>query len=193
MAKIGNDNKNTTEYRFKTLIAGGIAGCAAKTIVAPLDRIKILFQTHHQHYIHYQNIRLGYWQALMEIQRNNGVRGLFRGHSATLLRIFPYAGVKFMAYEQFKNIIMPTKTHETSGRNFVCGALAGVCASFVTYPFDLIRTRVAFEVKSIPLREVTVNIYREGGVSAFFQGISPTLIGMVISVNARFRMLEYHF
>ena len=30
--------------------------------------------------------------------------GLFQGHSATLLRIFPYAAVKFMAYDQVHDV-----------------------------------------------------------------------------------------
>jgi hypothetical protein len=33
-----------------------------------------------------------------------GVRGLFQGHLATLLRIFPYAGVKFMAYDKVEGV-----------------------------------------------------------------------------------------
>ena len=33
-----------------------------------------------------------------------GARGLFQGHLATLLRIFPYAGVKFMAYDKLDGV-----------------------------------------------------------------------------------------
>ena len=52
--KMTNKNKKTKDYVIKSLIAGGISGCAgnviisfliAKTAVAPLDRVKILFQT----------------------------------------------------------------------------------------------------------------------------------------------------
>ena len=37
-------DKKSYEYLVKSGIAGGIAGCAAKTVVGPLDRVKILFQ-----------------------------------------------------------------------------------------------------------------------------------------------------
>lgn len=39
-----------------------------------------------------------------QIYREAGVRGLLQGHSATLLRIFPYAGIKFMAYEAIHRV-----------------------------------------------------------------------------------------
>jgi hypothetical protein len=37
-------------YVGKTLLAGGVAGCVAKTAVAPLDRVKILFQAGSPHF-----------------------------------------------------------------------------------------------------------------------------------------------
>jgi solute carrier family 25 protein 16 len=41
---------------------------------------------------------------MSHIYRTAGVRGLFQGHSATLLRIFPYAGIKFMAYDWLESV-----------------------------------------------------------------------------------------
>ncbi|KAG8690667.1 hypothetical protein FRC09_011895, partial [Ceratobasidium sp. 395] len=38
-------NNQTWDHIIRTGIAGGTAGCIAKTVVAPLDRVKILFQT----------------------------------------------------------------------------------------------------------------------------------------------------
>ena len=32
------------------ILFSGIAGCCAKTTVAPFDRVKILLQAHHKHY-----------------------------------------------------------------------------------------------------------------------------------------------
>ena len=36
----------------------------------------------------------------LQIVRDEGPMGLLRGHSATLLRIFPYAAIKYMLYEE---------------------------------------------------------------------------------------------
>lgn len=96
----------------------------AKTTVAPLDRVKILFQASNPDYQKYSGRDLltgipvadthlfelsagrwsGLFRAIRDIRRKDGVRGLFQGHSATLLRIFPYAAIKFLAYDQAHHV-----------------------------------------------------------------------------------------
>jgi hypothetical protein len=53
-------------------------------------------------------IYIGTWTGVFKaggvIVKQSGLRGLFQGHSVTLLRIFPYAAIKFVAYEQFKTV-----------------------------------------------------------------------------------------
>lgn len=46
----------------------------------------------------------GAFRAGAQIYREGGALGLFQGHSATLLRIFPYAAIKFMAYDQLESV-----------------------------------------------------------------------------------------
>jgi Mitochondrial carrier protein len=90
-----------------SVIAGGIAGCAAKTVVAPLDRVKILFQTDAAEFRQHRGSMRGTIRAVRTIHSSAGLRGLFQGHSATLLRIFPYAAIKFTAFEQIRKARIP--------------------------------------------------------------------------------------
>ncbi|GAA5858513.1 hypothetical protein JCM8547_007341 [Rhodosporidiobolus lusitaniae] len=137
-------------YILTSGFAGGIAGCVAKTSVAPLDRVKILFQTRSPDYQKYAGTWLGVFRASKDIYGETGIRGLLQGHSATLLRIFPYAAIKFMAYDQLHSMLMPTPADETAARRFLAGATAGITTTAITYPLELIRVRLAFESHHSP-------------------------------------------
>ncbi|GLB37842.1 putative mitochondrial carrier (TC 2.A.29) family protein [Lyophyllum shimeji] len=141
-------DKQSFHYIIRSGLAGGIAGCVAKTVVAPLDRVKILFQASNPDYRKYAGSLRGAFCAGVQIYREGGVRGLFQGHSATLLRIFPYAAIKFMAYDQVHHMLMPTRAQETNARRFLAGAISGTMSVCVTYPLDVIRVRMAFQTKS---------------------------------------------
>lgn len=47
---------------------------------------------------------MGLLHATAKIYKTTGVRGLLQGHSATLLRVFPYAGIKFMFYDWIEKV-----------------------------------------------------------------------------------------
>jgi hypothetical protein len=52
----------------------------------------------------------GAFRAGTQIYTESGVLGLFQGHSATLLRIFPYAAIKFMAYDQVHDVCLASSS-----------------------------------------------------------------------------------
>jgi solute carrier family 25 protein 16 len=133
-------------------------------VVAPLYRVKILFQASNPHFAKYTSSWSGLAAALRDIKRYEGASGLFKGHSATLLRIFPYAAIKFLAYEQIRAVIIPSPDKETSIRRLVSGSLAGVTSVFFTYPLELVRVRLAFETKRTSrssLTDICRQIYHE--------------------------------
>ncbi len=136
----------------------------AKTVVAPLDRVKILFQASNPQFAKYTGSWFGVITAMKDIHRQDGTRGLFRGHSATLIRIFPYAAIKFLAYEQFRSVIIRSPQQETPIRRLLSGSLAGVTSVFFTYPLEVIRVRLAFETKRdsrSSLSDICNKIYNE--------------------------------
>ncbi|KAK3203980.1 hypothetical protein GRF29_106g1207546 [Pseudopithomyces chartarum] len=219
-AQPARDNKRldrrSLEYMLKSGLAGGLAGCAGKTVVGPLDRVKILLQTRNPSFIKYAGQWSGLHLALRDIYTEHGLRGLFKGHSATLLRIFPYAGIKFLAYDQIRSAIIPNRASETPGRRFVSGSLAGMVSVFFTYPLEVIRVRLAFETStdkrstlpgicrkiyheqasptlhnpSNPLSNAAATAVERGvpqtGMANFFRGFTPTLLGMIPYAGASF-------
>ena len=181
-------DKNTLDYVLKSGFAGGVAGVCAKSLIAPLDRIKILFQTGNPHFLKYRGSMNGLLKAFHHISLVDGVRGFYQGHSATLLRIFPYAGIKFITYEQLRNFFIPSQQYETHIRRLVSGSLAGLSSVFVTYPLDLVRVKMAYithrkDAQIVPLIK---NIYygsdfvdSKKGIQNFYRGFMPTMYGMI--------------
>lgn len=167
-------DKSSAEYIIKTGVAGGLAGSTAKTLIAPLDRIKILFQTSNPVYRKYAGSVSGLFKAGGQIYKNDGLRGFFQGHSATLLRIFPYAAIKFVAYEQVRRVLIPSDEYETSIRRLMSGSISGLCSVFLTYPLDLIRVRLAFETKKF--HKSIINVHHQSHFHSFKEGRLMSII-----------------
>ncbi|RZC52932.1 hypothetical protein C5167_021358 [Papaver somniferum] len=190
----------------KELIAGGCAGAFAKTAVAPLERIKILLQTRTEGYH-----SIGVWQSLKKLLKQEGVRGFYKGNGASVLRIVPYAALHFMTYEQYRCWILNNYSALGTGPivDLVAGSVAGGTAVLVTYPLDLARTKLAYQVlgrrggsfgngmsssQSLPaysgIRDFFKSVYREGGARSLYRGIGPTLIGILPYAGLKFYVYE---
>ncbi|KAH7355401.1 mitochondrial carrier protein LEU5 [Rhexocercosporidium sp. MPI-PUGE-AT-0058] len=200
-------HKQSLDYIWRTGVAGGLAGSAAKTLVAPLDRVKILFQASNPQFAKYTGSWFGVVTAMKDIYKDEGACGLFRGHSATILRIFPYAAIKFLAYEQIRSVVIHSPAQETPIRRLLSGSMAGVTSVFFTYPLEVIRVRLAFETKRdsrSSLSDICKRIYNEAppptkpitavpaavsdavmavapraGLANFYRGFSATVLGML--------------
>lgn len=88
---------------------------------------------------------------------------------------------------------------EFPAKNVLCGSSAGLTATALTYPLDLIRTRILYttaeqtEYKTWGRTLVTVWNYESDGfrgIRNFYQGIYPALIGMVFYAGVSFGTYE---
>lgn len=176
MASNENTNKlsNTTNV-WTSLLAGAIAGALAKTTIAPLDRTKINFQISNEPYSVFKA-----WAFLKKTYYTEGLPRLWRGNTATMARIVPYAAIQFTAHEQWKralNVSQKSPAHIL----FLAGSLAGVTSQSLTYPLDLARARMAVTPKDqySNLTDVFIRIMKEEGPKAFFRGYLATILGVI--------------
>ena len=107
---------------IKNLIAGGLAGMVAKTVVAPIDRIKILYQVTSAPF-HLSDIP----NVISRIIREEGFIALWKGNTATMIRVFPYAGIQFMVFNKCKShlISLHDENNNDDGRSFNNGSGIG--------------------------------------------------------------------
>ncbi|XP_055697119.1 mitochondrial coenzyme A transporter SLC25A42 [Phlebotomus papatasi] len=169
---------NNMNVVITSLIAGAIAGALAKTAIAPLDRAKINFQINKETPYTFRGATLFLKRAF----EKEGFLSLWRGNSATMARIIPYAAIQFTAHEQYKKLLKVDQDKSTNIRRFVAGSLAGITSQSMTYPLDLARARMAVTDKYTgyrTLRQVFVTICRDEGPRTLFRGYWPTVLGVI--------------
>ena len=90
-------------------------------------------------------------------QRVSSFFGIFhhRGNGASVLRVVPYAAFHFTAYEKFRGLMAaqlysPDALHHhiPPWMDLLAGSAAGGTAVLLTYPLDLVRTRLAYGSES---------------------------------------------
>ena len=86
--------------------AGGIAGAMSRTVVSPLERLKILMQIQSAGREAY---KLSVGKALAKMWREEGWRGFMRGNGTNCIRIVPYSAVQFSSYNFYKRVCMSTR------------------------------------------------------------------------------------
>jgi solute carrier family 25 (mitochondrial thiamine pyrophosphate transporter), member 19 len=121
-----------------TAIAGGVAGFTSRFVIAPLDVIKIRLQLQSNRGSTYR----GAIHAAKTIFAQEGLTAFWKGNIPAELLYISYSMVQFVAYRE-AHILLEQAQIPTSYRSFVAGAAAGTCATIVTYPLDLLRTRFA--------------------------------------------------
>lgn len=82
-------------------MAGGVAGAVSRTVVSPLERLKILYQVQSAGREEY---KLSIWKALKKMWTDEGWRGFMRGNGTNCIRIIPYSAVQFGAYNIYKRV-----------------------------------------------------------------------------------------
>jgi solute carrier family 25 (mitochondrial carrier protein), member 16 len=132
---------------------------------------------------------MGVFKALGQIMRTEGIKGVYRGNSATLFRIFPYAAVQYMSFEQYRRWLVPNSNDLTSPNSnapaylrLVAGSMAGATSVLCTYPLDLMRTRLVYQVAATPYVHVLSalkRVYQERGFTYLYRGLGPTLLGIL--------------
>ncbi|KAM4696412.1 mitochondrial adenyl nucleotide antiporter SLC25A25 isoform 3-T3 [Rhinophrynus dorsalis] len=161
---------------WRHLVAGGGAGAVSRTCTAPLDRLKVLMQVHAS-----RSNNMSIVGGFAQMVREGGFRSLWRGNGINVIKIAPESAIKFMAYEQIKRLI--GSDQETLGihERFVSGSLAGVISQSSIYPMEVLKTRMALRKTGQyqGMLDCGKKILMKEGVSAFYKGYVPNLLGII--------------
>ncbi|XP_026940591.1 mitochondrial coenzyme A transporter SLC25A42 isoform X3 [Sagmatias obliquidens] len=207
-------SKSDHRQVLSSLLSGALAGALAKTAVAPLDRTKIIFQVSSKRFSAkapgprppictlssaWTQPTLGIdgrppprilgvveaFRVLYFTYLNEGFLSLWRGNSATMVRVVPYAAIQFSAHEEYKRLLGSYYGFRGEALppwpRLLAGALAGTTAASLTYPLDLVRARMAVTPKEMysNIFHVFIRISREEGLKTLYHGFIPTVLGVI--------------
>merc|ERR1712098_451063 len=127
-------------------------------------------------------------KCLADLVAIQGVRGLWNGYTATLLRDVPFSAMYWPLLEQGKSFFNQyTSQRDSFLAHFGSGAYAGAVASTLTLPFDVVKTIKQIEIsekdmlrgKSITYRSnmtIVMELLKQQGPKALFAGLTPRLL-----------------
>ncbi|KAI1329607.1 mitochondrial thiamine pyrophosphate carrier 1 [Xylariaceae sp. FL0255] len=166
----------------ESFVCGAAAGAMATATTYPLDLLRTRFAAQGNDRV-YTSLR----RAVLDIHRNEGFRGFFRGLSPGLAQIIPYMGIFFAMYETFRVPLAQMDLPWGSG-DATAGVFAGIVAKTGVFPLDLVRkriqvqgpTRLLYIHKNIPEYTGTVRTIRTivqmEGMRGLYRGLTVSLL-----------------
>lgn len=163
-------------------VLGGSASFVARTLVAPLERVKLLLQTNVPD--SYPARELGIRRSLRAIVAREGAVGLLRGHALQSVKVFAHGGVRFATFQALKLVGVERRRDAAQariGRSFALGMAGGALAMGLTYPLDVLRTRLI--VTKHPATGAVLGsgislgraVLRSDGLAGLFRGLPLSL------------------
>eukprot|EP00834_Sanchytrium_tribonematis_P000325 NODE_6_length_70510_cov_1.054395.p30 type:complete len:291 gc:universal NODE_6_length_70510_cov_1.054395:19887-19015(-) len=157
-----------------------LAGLLSRMVIAPLDVIKIRNQVS----------TLPSSLQISKIFQEEGLFAFWKGNLSAEMLYGSYTLVQMTSYKHIKSNI---PIENNFARHFISGALSGVAATFVTFPFDVLRTRFALQVipiyKSVPHAISTIVKEEHFGL---YKGLGPSLVAIMPYMGITFATYEFY-
>ena len=118
----------STAFLVSYFIAGGAAGATSRTVVSPLERLKIIMQVQPKSASGSKGAYSGVISGLQKMWHEEGFKGFMRGNGINCLRIAPYSAVQFSTYEILKNALKDPDGELDVPRRLGAGAVAGIAS-----------------------------------------------------------------
>ncbi|OEH78027.1 mitochondrial carrier superfamily protein [Cyclospora cayetanensis] len=105
-------------------LRGSIAGATAKTIVHPLDRVKMRLQVRSAVVGTTFSLRL-LPKELHKMIRNEGFFSLWKGNSSAFCRTFPHSGIVYFSFDRYLAALQRLSPEGAKANRLLAGAAAG--------------------------------------------------------------------
>jgi solute carrier family 25 folate transporter 32 len=168
------------------------AGLVADIICNPMFVVRTRLQTEALHdvasglAVHRPATIIGTAQSLL---REGGPRIFWRGMTANILGL-SHVGIQFPVYEQLKTTLRGNKSEESVTDLLLATSLSKMTASLISYPHEVIRSRLMDARTQVGFWKTCSNIYRREGMIGFYTGLQVTMIRVVPNTCVTFLSYE---
>uniref|UniRef100_A0A0E0A250 ADP/ATP translocase n=1 Tax=Oryza glumipatula TaxID=40148 RepID=A0A0E0A250_9ORYZ len=178
----------------RDLVAGAAMGGAVHTVVAPIERAKLLLQTQDGNAALLGRARRfrGFADCVARTVRDEGMLSLWRGNGTAVIRYYPSVALNFSLKDLYRSILKDAGTSADNKfssialTNFIAGAAAGCTTLVLIYPLDIAHTRLAADIGRTDTRQFrgichfVQTIYNKNGIRGIYRGLPASLQGMVV-------------
>lgn len=194
---VGYNSKSAELKPGQTAIAGALSGCFTRATCQPLDVLKIRFQLQVEP-ISYKFGQCSKYKSIFQgfstIYREEGIKSLWKGHIPAQYLSISYGLVQFWFYElATKNI--GTQSSFKLVSDFYCGALAGSLATLISFPFDVVRTRLVAQSEKRKVYKGLFNtvytLVSQEGFRVLYKGFTPTIIQVAPHTGVQFMSFKF--
>lgn len=162
--------KEVTNFSIANISTAGFISAIPTTLVAaPFERIKVMMQ------IQDGSKTTSMGSVVKEMYKTGGIRSIFKGSAATLARDGPGSALYFATYEYMKRRLTTADTDLSLFAITMAGGCAGVAMWLGVFPIDTIKSTQQSSNTNVSIVKTTQNIYKKGGIKAFFPGVGPAL------------------
>ena len=181
---------NSTAKVIRDFLIGGTSGAIAKTLAAPIERVKLLLQTQENNPKLRERPYTGIVDCFQRCVREEGVASLWRGNWANVLRYFPTQAINFSVKDAINRSLLSGVDPKTQkGKYFVrsllSGGLAGSFSLIFVYPLDFARTRLGADIGKEAgerqfngLFDCCKQILAKDGIQGLYQGFGVSVLGI---------------
>ncbi|XP_059631352.1 probable mitochondrial adenine nucleotide transporter BTL3 [Cornus florida] len=164
---------NTTKH----LWAGAVAAMVSRTLVAPLERLKLEYIVRGEQ----KNL----FELIRTIAASQGLKGFWKGNLVNILRTAPFKAINFYAYDTYRKQLLKFSGNEetTNFERFIAGAAAGMTASVLCLPLDTVRTKLVAPGGDALGGVIGAfqHVVRTEGFFSLYKGLVPSIISMAPS------------
>lgn len=183
--------EEVTKATFEEIAtAAGLAGFLMLVVSAPTEHIKTKLQTSLK-----DNRFNGAKDCFQKIYEHGGIKGLYRGVTAMMLRNTFVTGFRFAVLCKVFQLCEPDLFPVDSTQTFLGWGVGGLCAWTVGLPFDAIRLKLQADDHVMPryggMRHVASRIYEKNGIRGFYRGFWNVTLKMTPANMLSFVVFSY--